>query len=518
MPLDLFGFRIEKKQEDTDDQQGVKSFVAPDNYDGAFTIEAGGILGTHVDFAGSMRDENTLINRYRSMALYPEVDNAVEDIINDSIILGNDKTPVRVELDGVNLSDNIKGKIESEFQNLLRILNFKNKAYDIYRRWYIDSKLFFHIILDNEKPHRGIQELRPIDPVKIKKIKKIQKGTERQGRNTVPIIKKVEEFYIYTNVDKNSTFQTSSQGLKISIDSVCYIHSGVIDSATKRVVGYLQKSIRPINMLRQIEDAVVIYRMSRAPERRLFYVDVGNLPKQKAEQYMKSLMNRYRNKLVYDANTGEMRDDRNHLHMLEDFWMPRREGGRGTEISTLDGGQNLGEMEDVEYLLKKVYRSLNVPVSRMEAENGFNMGRSAEITRDEVKFYKFIERLRSRFSDLFVQLLKTQLLLKGIVTEEDWKLFYQDITFKWNEDSYFTELKQSEIMKERFDLLSQVDEYIGRYYSTGWVRKNILNQTEEEIKEMDSQMEQEKSELVPEMDELGQEQIQGQEQQGTEQL
>ncbi|MAH43714.1 portal protein [archaeon] len=493
MPLDLFGFRIEKKPDEMTDKKSVKSFVAPDNYDGAFTVEAGGILGTHIDFAGSMRDENTLINRYRSMAMYPEVDNAVEDIVNDSIILGTDKKPVYIELENVELSENIKNKIELEYNNVIKLLNFKNKAYDIYRRWYIDSKLFYHIVIDNEKPHRGIQELRPIDPVKIKKIKKIEKGNERQGNAQIPVVKKVEEFYIYTNIDKNSAYQTTSSGLKIQKDSILYTHSGVIDSATKRVVGYLQKAIRPINMLRQIEDAVVIYRISRAPERRLFYIDVGNLPKQKAEQYIKSLMNRYRNKMVYDANTGEMRDDRNHLHMLEDYWLPRREGGRGTEISTLDGGQNLGEMEDVEYLLKKVYRSLNVPVSRMEADNGFNMGRSAEITRDEVKFYKFIERLRTRFSDLFLQLLKTQLFLKGIITEEDWKQVYQDISFKWHEDSYFSELKQTEIMKERLDLLSTVDEYIGRYYSTSWVRKNILNQTEEEIKMIDSQISEEKS-------------------------
>jgi hypothetical protein len=507
MPIDLFGFRIEKKPDEMVGGKQARSFVAPDNYDGAFTVEAGGILGTHVDFAGSMRDENTLINRYRSMAMYPEVDMAVEDIINDSIVSGKDKTPLSVELENVELSENIKTKIELEFSNIIKLLNFKNKAYDIFRRWYIDSKLFYHIVIDNEKPHRGIQELRPIDPVKIKKIKKIEKGSERKGNVQVPIIKKVEEFYIYTNIDKTSAYQTATSGLRIHNDSICYTHSGVIDSATKRVVGYLQKAIRSVNMLRQIEDAVVIYRISRAPERRLFYIDVGNLPKQKAEQYIKSLMNRYRNKMVYDANSGEMRDDRNHMHMLEDYWLPRREGGRGTEITTLDGGQNLGEMEDVEYLLKKVYRSLNVPISRMEAENGFNMGRSAEITRDEVKFYKFIERLRSRFSDLFLQLLKTQLLLKGIVTEEDWKQVYQDISFKWNEDSYFSELKQTEIMKERLDLLSTVDEYIGRYYSVGWVRKNILNQSEEEIKMIDSQISEEKASEA----EMGMEQEQEQE-------
>jgi len=496
MPIDLFGFNFGKKKTSKKVSEEIpKSFVAPDSYDGAFTVETGGFFGTYVDFSGSIRDENQLINRYRSLALYPECDSAIEDIVNEAIVADKSKNMINIDLDNINLSDNIKSKITAEFKNVFNTLDFKNKGHEIFRRWYIDSKVYYHVILDNKNPLRGILELRPIDPVKIKKIRKIEKKHDRNYTNTgnVPLINNIDEFFVYTNTDKDSIYQTTSSGIKIHKDSIIYSHSGVVDSSSKKVVGYLQKALRPLNMLRQIEDAVVIYRISRAPERRIFYIDVGNLPKHKAEQYIRGIMNKYRNKLVYDSATGEVRDDRQHLHMLEDFWLPRREGGRGTEIQTLSGGENLGEMDDVDYLLRKLYKSLNVPISRLESENGFNMGRSAEITRDEVKFYKFIERLRTRFSDLFLQLLKTQLFLKGIITEEDWKQVYQDISFKWHEDSYFSELKQTEIMKERLDLLSTVDEYIGRYYSTSWVRKNILNQTEEEIKMIDSQISEEKS-------------------------
>jgi len=500
MPIDFFGFQVGRKKKDSEgaEIESPKSFVAPDSYDGSFTVEAGGVLGTYVDFAGSIRNENTLINRYRSMALFPETEQAISDIINESIVADTQKKSVALNLDTLNLSDNIKNKIYTEFQNVLRLLDFKNKAQDIFRRWYIDSKIYYHIILDDTDPSKGIQELRPINPSKIKKIRKIDKQQQRVGNTTVPIVKKVHEFFMYTNTDKDSMYQTSAQGLRINPDAICYVHSGIIDTATKRVVGYLQKAIRPLNMLRQIEDAVVIYRISRAPERRIFYVDVGNLPKQKAEQYIRSLMNRYRTKMTYDPSTGEMRDDRDHLHMLEDYWLPRREGGRGTEISTLDGGQNLGEMEDVDYLLKKVYRSLNVPISRMESESGFNMGRSAEITRDEVKFYKFIEKLRMRFSDIFLQLLRVQLILKGVMSQEDWDKISPDIQFIYNQDSYFSELKQTEIFKDRLDILTQMEEYVGKYYSVDWVRKNILQQSEEEIIKIDEQIQKEGSNLESE--------------------
>ena len=506
MPIDFFGFQIGKKQKNSDKQsESLKSFVAPESYDGTHTVEAGGILGTYVDFAGSIRGENELINKYRGLALYPECDQAISDIINESVVLDDSKKCVSLNLNTINLSDNIKNKIYGEFDNVLKLLDFKNKAHEIFRRWYVDSKLYYHILINESDPSKGIQELRPINPTMIKKIRKVNKQQQTMGHNAVPMVKNVEEFFIYKNTDKDSIYQTTTQGVKIHPDSICYVHSGMVDTASKRVVGYLQKAIRPMNMLRQIEDAVVIYRISRAPERRIFYVDVGNLPKQKAEQYLRSIMNRYRTKMVYDPSTGETRDDRNHMHMLEDYWLPRREGGRGTEISTLDGGQNLGEMEDVDYLLRKVYRSLNVPISRMEPDSGFNMGRSAEITRDEVKFFKFIEQLRTRFSNIFVSLLKTQLVLKGILTEDDWKNISQDIDFTWTQDSYFSELKETEIMKERLDLLSQMEDYIGRYYSTEWIRKNILRQSQKEIDEMQSQIDNEKQtgEIPSEDDMMG---------------
>jgi len=505
MPVNLFGLTIGKKNpvepQGSDKEQ---SFVAPDSYDGTYTLETGGVFGTLVDFSGSIRDENALIQKYRSLAMFPEVDQAIEDIVNESIVMDEDQKPVKLNLEHVELSDNIKKKMHDEYDGILRLLKFHNKGVDLYRRWYIDSKLYFHIIIDTDNPRKGIKELRAIDPVKIKKIRKVQKEQKHVGHERVPFIKKVEEFYVYTDTDKSSAYSTPTQGIKITTDSICYAHSGVIDLSSKRVVGYLQKAIRPVNMLRQIEDAVVVYRIARAPERRIFYIDVGNLPKNKAEQYLRDIMQRYRNKLTYDANTGEITDGRNHFHMLEDYWLPRREGGRGTEITTLDGGQNLGEMEDVEYLLKKVYHSLNVPISRMEAENGFNMGRSAEITRDEVKFYKFIEKLRLRFAEMFMQLMRIQLILKGVMSEDDWDQIEPDIRFIFNQDSYFGELKQTEIMKDRLDILAQMDEYVGKYYSEEWIRKNVLHQSEEEILYIDEQIKKEAESLGGE-EEMGME-------------
>jgi len=496
MPLDIFGFSIGRKKDGSKEinpQQATKeaSFVSPENYDGSYTLETGGVFGTLIDFAGGVRNENGLIRQFRQTAMYPEVDQAIEDIVNESVVMNDDRKPVKLNLETVELSDNIKVKIHNEYDNILRMLEFHNKGADIFRRWYVDSKLYYHLIIDKDNPQKGVTEIRSIDPTKIKKVRKVNKEQKRTASGIIPMVKSVEEFFVYTNMDKDSPYQTSSTGLKIAPDSVAYVHSGVVDGTSKRVIGYLQKAVRPLNMLRQIEDAVVIYRISRAPERRIFYIDVGNLPKQKAEQYLRDIMNRYRNKLTYDSSTGEIKDDRNHLHMLEDYWLPRREGGRGTEITTLDGGQNLGEMEDVEYLLRKVYRSLNVPISRMEPDSGFNMGRSAEITRDEVKFFKFIEKLRVRFADLFMQLLRVQLILKGVMSEEDWEKIVPYIRWSWNKDSYFSELKETEILKERLDILSQMEVYIGKYYSTDWVRRNILKQSDEEIKQMDTQIQSE---------------------------
>ena len=493
MAIDLFGFTIGRNGKPTAKSTNgadskAASFVGPDEYDGTFTVDGGGVFGQYVDFQGGFKSENDLIARYRSMALYPEVDLAIDDITTEAIVHGQDRTIVSIDLDKVDMPVSIKNKMKDEFEGILRLLKFNQRAYEIFRRWYIDSKIYYHIVLDESNKNKGILELRAIDPAKIKKVRNVQKAQESVNGTQVAVVKNVQEFYLYTNLDKQSSFQTAQSGLKIAPDSICYVHSGIIDSGTKRVVGYLQKAIRPLNMLRQTEDATVVYRISRAPERRIFYIDVGNLPKQKAEQYLKDIMNRYQNKLVYDASTGDIKDDRKHMNMLEDYWLPRREGGRGTEIQTLDGGQNLGEMEDVDYFLKKVYRALHVPTSRMDAENGFNMGRSSEISRDELNFFKFIDRLRGRFSELFIQLMRTQCLLKGIMKEEDWTKIVQNIYFDYQKDSYFTELKETEIMRERLEMLQSVEPYIGRFYSDGWVRKNILKQSEKEMEEIAKEM------------------------------
>jgi hypothetical protein len=494
--LDIFGFNLGRKRPDGTAQTSPPQpqVIPPDKIDGAYVIETGGVQGTLVDFSGSVRDENQLIMQYRSMAIYSEVDKAIDDIVNDAIVPGANKKPVRLNLDNVQMSDVIKNKIYTEFNNILVMLDFNNKGYDIFRKWYVDSKLFYYIQIDPKNPQAGIIDLLPIDPVKIKKVRKIEKERKRIDPNVnvvLPVLKKMEEYYLYTDTDRDAFIPTAPTGVKFSTDSICYVHSGIVDAATKRVVGYLQKAIRPLNMLRQIEDSVVIYRVARAPERRVFYVDVGNLPKVKAEQYVRDIMNRYRNRIIYDPSTGQIRDDRNFQSMLEDFWMPRREGGRGTEIDTLSSGGNLGEMTDVEYFQKKVWQALNVPLSRMISETGFNMGRATEITRDEVKFYKFIDRLRNRFSILFLNLLRTQLLLKGIISEDDWQNLNQDIAFTYNKDSYFDELKEAEILRERMDVLGIVDPFAGKYFSQEYIRKYILKQDDQDIIRMNIEMDKE---------------------------
>ena len=514
--MEVFGFNITRSGKIATNssentlvtKEPVKSFITPDSNDGAISV-AGGFFGNHyVDFDGGARNDTDLIKKYRDMALHAEVEMAVDDIVNESIVFDGFKEPVSIFLDELKATESIKNKIRDEFKFILKTLDFYDKGYEIFRRWYVDGKLYFHIILDPQNTKKGIHEVRPIDPIKIKKIRKVNKKVD--PKTGVSLIDSIEEFFVYLDSDETGGYGSgdkllTEQGIKVSPDSISYTHSGLFDSSKKRVLGYLQKAIKPLNQLRMIEDAVVIYRISRAPERRIFYVDVGNLPKNKAEQYLKDIMNRYKNKLVYDASTGQIRDEHRHMSMMEDYWMPRREGGRGTEISTLDGGQNLGEMEDVEYFQKKLYKSLNVPISRLEAENGFNMGRSSEITRDEVKFFKFIERLRKKFSELFHNLLKVQLISKGILTEEDWNNSYSDgIFFDFTKDSYFSELKENELMKERIDLLQTVDDYIGKYYSVEYVRKNILKQSEDEIKEINSQMQSEKAsgEMEGDEDEL----------------
>lgn len=491
--LDIFGLQLGRKRADgtSETSPPQPQVIPPDKVDGAYVIETGGIQGTLVDFSGSVRDENQLIQQYRSMAIYSEVEKAIDDITNDAIVPGTNRKPVRINLDNVQLSEVIKNKIFTEFNELLILLDFNNRAYDIFRKWYIDSKLYYYIQIDPKNPQAGIVDLIPIDPIKIKKVRRIEKERKRIDPNVnvvMPVMKKMEEYYIYTDSDRDAMIPTTPNGIKFSVDSICYVHSGIVDAGTKRVVGYLQKAIRPLNMLRQIEDSVVIYRIARAPERRVFYIDVGNLPKAKAEQYVRDIMNRYRNRIIYDPSTGQIRDDRNFQSMLEDFWMPRREGGRGTEISTLDSGQNLGELSDVEYFQKKLWQALNVPLSRMITETGFNMGRATEITRDEVKFYKFIDRLRNRFSVLFLNLLRTQLLLKGIISEEDWGRISQDIAFTYNRDSYFDELKEMEILRERIDILTAVDPLVGKYFSQEYVRKYILKQDDSDIIRINMEM------------------------------
>ena len=506
MAINLLGFTIGRT---TKDMAGVaaelpgtsaKSAITPDEYDGSYMFETGGILGTYVDFTGAVRDENALIRQYRGLALFPEVDNAIEDICNEAIVMGSDRKPAKLGLGNVKLSDSIKKKIQNEFDYVLRLMDFHKKAYEIFRRWYVDSKLFYQMVIDEKDPMKGIVELRPIDPTKIKRVRNIVRD-KKDANKSVSLVQGIEEYYVYTNTDKDSIYPTSNTGLNITKDSIAYANSGVVDANSKRVVGYLQKAIRPTNMLRQIEDAVVVYRLSRAPERRVFYIDVGNLPKQKAEQYLREVMQRYRTKMIYDQSTGQVQDTRDHLSMLEDYYLPRREGGRGTEISTLPGGQNLGQMEDVEYLLRKLYTALNVPITRMMADNGFNMGRSAEITRDEVKFYKYIERLRTRFSHIFLHVLRAQCILKGIITEDDWNEISPDIEIIFNRDSYFTELKENEILTNRLQMLGAIQPLIGQYFSEEYVKRNILRMSDEEIIQMQNQIDKERAsgQIMPPM-------------------
>ena len=480
---ELFGFEIKRKNDK--DEEKKLSFVAPQEDDSAgYVVNAGGYFGQYVDLdGGTAKNDADLIMKYRDIAMQPECDAAIEDIINEAVVSDEDSAPVNLVLDDLEQPDRIKKLMQEEFDHIIKLLNFNWTGHDTFRKWYIDGRLYFHKIIDEKNPKRGILELRPIDPTKIRKVREVKE--EKDPKTGAKLIKEVKEYYIYQ--DKNMS--KSNQGLKIAKDSICYITSGVLDPSRKRVLSYLQKALKPANQLRMMEDSMVIYRMSRAPERRIFYIDVGNLPRGKAEEYLRNIMGKYRNKLVYDANTGEMKDDRKHMSMLEDFWLPRREGGRGTEITTLPGGENLGQIDDIVYFQKKLYKSLNVPVNRLEQEAQFSLGRSSEITRDELKFQKFLGRLRKKFSTLFIDLLKTQLILKGIVTEEEWKEFSQDIAVDYIKDTHFSELKDSEILRERLGTLREMDEYVGKYYSAEWVRKNVLMQTEEDIEEIDKQIE-----------------------------
>ena len=483
----LFGFSLERAKK----VPKGPSFVQKDSLDGSQPIAGGGYFGYSIDLDGVVRNDYDLISRYREMVLQPECDSAVDDVVNETICGNFDDVPVTVELSNLKVSEKIKKLIREEFDEILRLLDFENRSYEIFRRWYVDGRLFYHKVIDPKNPKGGLIDLRYIDPRKIRKVTEYEEKKPEQLRGmdlNTQLTQRAASYFLYNPKGlKNST----NQGMKIAPDSITYCHSGVQDLNKNMVLSHLHKAIKAVNQLRMIEDSLVIYRLSRAPERRIFYIDVGNLPKNKAEQYLREVMGRYRNKLVYDANTGEIKDDKKFMSMLEDFWLPRREGGRGTEITTLPGGQNLGELEDVKYFQKKLYKSLNVPNSRLETETTFNIGRAAEITRDEVKFQKFVARLRKRFSELFVDLLKTQLILKGIVTLEDWEEMKEHVQFDYIADNYFTELKEIEIRNERLNEVAQMDPYVGKYFSAEYIRRQVLKQTDVEIKEIDKQIKQE---------------------------
>ena len=498
----LFGFSIE----DTDKTPpSVVSPVPQNNEDGVDHYLTSGFFGSYVDIEGVYKTEFDLIKRYREMSLHPECDSAIEDIVNEAIVADTNESPVEIELSNLNASDGIKKKIREEFKYILSLLDFDKKAHEIYRNWYIDGRLYYHKVIDMKNPQEGIQELRYIDAMKMRYIRQQKKKPNDQVRlsnlgkaSDNPMdyeFPEIEEYFLYNPKSGyptgNPGAMGGSAGIKMSKDSITYCSSGLVDRNKGSTLSYLHKAIKSLNQLRMIEDSLVIYRLSRAPERRIFYIDVGNLPKVKAEQYLRDVMNRYRNKLVYDANTGEIRDDKKYMSMLEDFWLPRREGGRGTEISTLPGGQNLGEITDIEYFKKKLYKSLNVPISRIEGDGGFNLGRSSEILRDEVKFSKFVGRLRKRFSRMFHDMLRTQLLLKNIITPEDWDIMGEFIQYDFLYDNHFAELKEAELMNERLTLAQAAEPYVGKYYSQDYLRRKVLRQTDQEILEQDELIEKE---------------------------
>ena len=486
--VELLGFQITRAREDGElkkDGASKQAFTIPTPDDGTTTISAGGYFGQYLDMEVNAKNDSDLIRRYREVAQNPECDMAIEDIVNEVIVSDERDSPVTLSLDKLDISENIKQKIRDEFNEVLSLLAFEEKGHDIFKRWYTDGRIYFHKVIDPQSPRKGITELRYIDPRKIKKVREIKKHRDSKSKG-IEVVEKTAEWFVYN--EKGIQTGNTNAGVKISTDSIVYVTSGVIDQNKNMVLSHLHKAIKPVNQLRMIEDAVVIYRIVRAPERRIFYVDVGNLPKQKAESYLREVMARYRNKLVYDANTGEIRDARKHMSMLEDFWLPRREGAKGTEVSTLAGGQNLGEISDVQYFQKKLYKALNVPISRMESEAGFNIGKSAEITRDELKFTKFVARLRKRFTQVFSDILKTQLVLKGVMTIEDWVKIKEHIQYNYLKDGYFAELKNAEIMRERLSLANEVTPYVGKYYSVEYIRKNVLRQTDEDIMDIDNQI------------------------------
>ena len=491
MAVKLFGFTF-----GSEDDKKPKTVIAPESDDGSLTVSSGygfGNYGYYLDLDGHTQNKSDvdLIQEYRRMAIMPEVEQAINDIVNEAIVHDDRKMPVQIILDdiGDKYGAKVKKAISAEFTNICRLLRLKTRAHEIFRRWYIDGRLYYHMLIDEDAPGEGVQELRFIDPIKIKKVKELKK--ERDQESGVELQSVEDEFYVYNPDGFRTSFSSDEQGIKISPDTIVYCPSGLPDPSGKRMLSYLHKAIKPMNQLRMTEDSIVIYRVSRAPERRIFYIDVGNLPKARAEQYLEDIQKKYRNKLVYDINTGDIRDQSYQQSILEDYWLPRREGGKGTEITTLDGGQNLGELEDVQYFLKKLYKSLNVPPSRLESESQFNLGRSTEITRDELKFTKFIQQLRTRFSEFFYDLLETQLRLKGIISKDEFEDIREDITFAFLRDSYFSELKEAEVQRERLELLQSIGDYAGKYYSHEYIRRNVLRQDDKMINKMDREIEQE---------------------------
>ena len=492
MAIKLFGFNFGSKDIVQKQDPAQQSFALPTEAldDGAVTITQNAYYGTYVDLEGSVRNELELITRYREMANHPELEMAIDDIVNEAITHDVTGRTVDIITDKLKQPETVKKKIHEEFQNILKMLNFGNLSDDLFKRWYIDGRIYYHVVVDERDPKAGIQELRYIDPRKIRKVREVKKG--KDPKTGADIIDSIAEYYVYS--DRGTAAQSYgasiNAGLRIAADAIINVNSGLMDAKNTFVISYIHKAIKPLNQLRMIEDAVVIYRISRAPERRIFYIDVGNLPRGKAEQYLKDIMVKYRNKMVYDANTGELRDDRKHMSMLEDFWLPRREGGKGTEITTLPAGQNLGELEDVKYFRQKLLQSLNVPVSRLEPQQGgmIGLGRTTEVTRDEVKFMKFITRLRNKFSQIFDHALEKQLVLKGICSMDEWRQFREDIYYDYMKDNNFTELRDTELLTSRVQLLATVDPYMGRYFSARWVKKNILQQTDEDVEAMEKEM------------------------------
>ena len=494
----LFGFSIEDTEKTP---AGVVSPIPPNRQDGSEYYVSSGFYGSYVDIEGVYKTENDLLRRYRQMSLYPECDSAIEDIVNEAIVSDTHDSPIEIELSNLNASDGIKKKIREEFKFVCELLDFDKKAHEIFWNWYIDGRLYYNKVIDQKDPHAGIQELRYIDASRMKYIRQIKKGKpgdqiQRLASQDVQAFPGIEEYFMYTPQGSTTPYTTAggnpAKGIKLTRDSITYCTSGLVDRNKGTTLSWLHKAIKPLNQLMMIEDSLVIYRLSRAPERRIFYIDVGNLPKVKAEQYLRDVMMRYRNKLVYDANTGEMRDDKKFMSMMEDFWLPRREGGRGTEITTLPGGQNLGEITDINYFQKKLYRSLNVPETRIAGSDaGFSLGRSSEILRDEVKFSKFVGRMRKRFTHLFSDILRTQLLLKNIITPEDWEIMSDHIQYDFLYDNHFAELKDSELLQERLNLAGAAEPYVGKYYSADYIRRKVLRQTDQEIIDQDKLIKQE---------------------------